>query len=220
MTKPLMIELFAGSATMAKEFQMLGYDTFTVDWNQNSKGSIDLVTDIHSLTPADLPTEPSVIWASPPCTYFSLARAQYKAFAPGGKPLTPEAVESVELVRHTLGIIEHMKPTYWFLENPRAHLRQQPMMRNLTADRVTVMYCQYGEPMQKPTDIWGRFPITWKPRQRCNHMKHQAQIGGTHDIVPKAETAILPLELCEEIARACVDSKGAYKHQMTLEEWL
>jgi len=225
----LVIELFAGSGVMSEAFEALGYETFKVDIQQNEKGTIDLIGDVNDLTPADFPSEPYVIWASPPCTQYSLARAQYKAFYPGGKPMTQAAHDANSLVLHTLDLVEQLNPTYWFIENPRAHLRQQPFMKQLM--RTTIRYCQYGEKFEKPTDIWGRFPITWRPRGRCHHSIHTVGVRDIgrdptrgkrpigFEVIPKSQRAILPLELCEQVAQSCHESKGAYQVE-SLRAWL
>ena len=217
--KVKVIELFAGSGVMSEAFEALGYETFKVDMLQNKKGSIDLIGDVNDLTPADLPSEPYVIWASPPCTSYSFARNKDPHFYPGGKPMCQEAHDSNALVMHTLDLIEQLNPTYWFLENPRAFLRMQPFMKQFM--RTTVRYCQYGEDFEKPTDIWGRFPITWRPMGRCHHSKHSINCAGTRAWPngPKTQRAILPADLCEQVAQSCHESKGAYQVE-SLRSWI
>lgn len=232
MNKPrLMIELFAGSARMASHFFALGYETLTLDIQQNKLETIDMVCDLMKIGPSDIQDNVDnffetygqiVIWASPPCTYYSLANNRYYHFGPGGKPQTEEAHEANKLVLHTLDIIMAINPTYWFMENPRAFLRQQKFMNFM---RETIHYCNYGENFQKPTDIWGRFPIRWNPLTRCNHKVHpggKSKKNGSKDYfdnLPKDQRAMLPVMLCEEISMSCGLSEGAYKYE-SLREWL
>ena len=214
---PLMIELFAGSARMAQTFKEAGFETFTVDIEELSRDperQIDLIADIWSLKADDLPPNPYVVWASPPCTAYSFARHKDRAFGPGGKPLCEEAHEANRLVQHTLHLIEQLEPTYWFLENPAAYLAMQPFMKFYMKRRVS--YCQYGEKTQKPTDIWGQHPIHWIPQAHCPHTNHTTQIshpkssGHWNNVVPKKDRAVLPQMLCDQIVKAVIDSGGAW----------
>ena len=66
-----LLELFAGSRSIGKEAEKQGFEVFSVDIN-NFK-DIDLVIDILDLKKEMIPFSPDVIWASPPCTYFSVA---------------------------------------------------------------------------------------------------------------------------------------------------
>ena len=223
---PLMIELFAGSARMAQTFREAGFETFTVDIEELSRDperQIDLIADVMSLKADDLPPNPHVVWASPPCTAYSFARQKDRVFGPGGKPLVDEAFEANHLVQHTLHLIGQLEPTYWFMENPAAYLAMQPFMKFYPKRRVS--YCQYGALTQKPTDIWGQHPIHWRPKAHCSHSSHGTQISqpksmaAFDSVVPKRDRALLPQPLCDEIVKAVVDSKGAYVVE-DLRAWL
>ena len=65
------LELFAGSRSVGKVAEELGYEVFSVDVKPFE--NIDLVKDIEFLTIEDIPFTPDIIWASPPCTTYSLA---------------------------------------------------------------------------------------------------------------------------------------------------
>ena len=223
---PLMIELFAGSARMAQTFREAGFETFTVDIEELSRDperQIDLIADVLSLQAVDLPSNPHVVWASPPCTAYSFARAKDPAFGPGGVPLCEEAHAANRLVQHTLHLIDQLEPTYWFMENPQAHLASQPFMRYYM--RRNVNYCQYGSLTQKPTHIWGKHPIHWIPKGHCHHTSHSSQIthpaqsGLWNNVIPKKNRALLPQPLCDEIVKAVIDSAGAYSVE-SLTEWI
>jgi len=219
---PLMIELFAGSARMAQTFREAGFETFTVDIEETSRDperQIDLIADVLSLQADDLPPNPHVVWASPPCTYYSKARhlsGKEAAFAPGGKPLTQDAHHANGLVRHTLNLIRELEPTYWFVENPVGYLAMQPMMKFYM--KRLVSYCNYNEDWQKPTHIWGQHPITWESKSHCSHVKHS---GGREALLAmeKSRRAILPQALCDEVVKAVIDSAGAYAVE-DLREWM
>lgn len=65
------LELFAGSRSVGKACEELGYKVFSVDW-EGFKG-IDLKIDIGNLKIKDLPFIPDIVWASPDCTTYSIA---------------------------------------------------------------------------------------------------------------------------------------------------
>lgn len=103
---------------------------------------------------------PDVIWASPPCTSYSIAAISHhrkKNVETGSlDPVSDFAKLSDELVKHTLELIKELKPKYWFIENPRGGMRKMDFMQGLP--RYTVTYCQYGDTRMKPTDIWTNHP--------------------------------------------------------------
>lgn len=104
--------------------------------------------------------KPVVIWASPPCTSYSIAAISHhrkKNVETGSlDPVSDFAKLSDELVKHTLELIKELKPKYWFIENPRGGMRKMDFMQGLP--RYTVTYCQYGDTRMKPTDIWTNHP--------------------------------------------------------------
>jgi len=65
------LELFAGSRSFSKVAEELGMETYTTDVKQFDK--IDYVCDIMNFDVSKVPFKPDVIWASPPCTFFSVA---------------------------------------------------------------------------------------------------------------------------------------------------
>lgn len=127
--------------------------------NQN----IDWYADIMEVTAKDIIERfgrPDVIWASPPCTSYSIAAISHhrkKNVETGSlDPVSDFAKLSDELVKHTLELIKELKPKYWFIENPRGGMRKMDFMQGLP--RYTVTYCQYGDTRMKPTDIWTNHP--------------------------------------------------------------
>jgi len=211
--KPLFIELFSGSKTTAREFEKLGFDTFTIDIDFDP----DLVKDIMSVVYADfthlnLASRPLVVvWASPPCKAFSLANTSNHHFAPGGKPLTEKAHLARNLVKKTLDIIQMIDPRFWFLENPfTGFLRHQKFMQKY--HMVKVLYCQYGSKFQKPTSIWGEFPSSWFPKGICHCHSHESL--WSHLSPNKSfremgfDRAIVPATLGREVGKACLISNS------------
>ena len=200
------LELFAGSRSIGKVADELGYEVFSVDIN-NFNG-IDLVKDIEFLTKDDVHFIPDVIWASPPCTTYSIAAISHHRDM--GKPKTDFAAKSDRLVLNTLRLIKEYDCKY-FIENPRGYLRKMHFM--LGVPKTTVWYCTYGDVRAKPTDIWSNHIYSlfnengWKPRPMCfngniNCQHQPAPRGsrtGTQGMKNNYERSKVPYELCKEI---------------------
>lgn len=65
------IELFSGSKSFSNVRGKFGDKTFTVDFIESFDN--DLTIDILKLKDHDLPKDINILWASPPCTTFSVA---------------------------------------------------------------------------------------------------------------------------------------------------
>ena len=207
------LELFAGSRSFSKVAEEMGMETFTTDYKDFDK--IDYVVDILDFNINKIPFKPDVIWASPPCTYFSVASIGHH-WNKDHTPKTPEAILGVKIVQKTLDIIDFLKPDFFFIENPRGKLRKLDVVKDI--QRTTVCYCQYGEDRMKPTDIWTNhlFDVFntkgWKPRKMCfngnKNCHHQpAPRGsqtGTQGLKGNYLRSIVPSELCKEILKSCI----------------
>lgn len=200
------IELFSGSCVVAETLRANGWEVLTIDINKSYQA--DVKTDIAGLNINDLPKKfrnPQLVWASPPCTTFSVLRIGHNWRDVMGLPMArnTRAAVGVYLVYKTLSLIHDLKPKYWFIENPVGKLRSMPFMKCL--HRKTVTYCQYGERVRKPTDIWTNH-ITWTPKPMCSNGDtcHIASPRGS-DAANKAgknnafERAKVPVSLIQEI---------------------
>ena len=200
------LELFAGSRSVGKAAEELGHEVFSVDINDFD--GIDLVQDIEFLTPDMIPFTPDLIWASPPCTTYSIAAISHHRDM--GKPKTDFAAKSDRLVINTLKIIKHFDCTY-YIENPRGYMRKMDFMQGIP--RTTVTYCSYGDSRMKPTDIWSNNIYSifntdgWQPKPMC----YNGNIKCQHEPAPRGsktgtqgkknnyERSKIPSELCKEI---------------------
>lgn len=207
------LELFSGTESFSKVARERGHKTFTVDLDLSFKP--DLCIDILKLTLEDLPKEfrnPDVIWASPPCTTFSVASIRH--YWKDGRPKNEATLRGLAIIEKTLWIIEELKPKFWILENPRGMLRKQAIMKGLKRDTVT--YCQYGTKIQKPTDLWNNldhaFKAMCKPGASCHERASRGAKKGVQGINNsfsdlgsrgKVLRAIVPKELCLEIIKSC-----------------
>jgi len=201
------LELFAGSRSIGIQAEKLGMNVFSSDIN-DFKG-INYVVNILEFDVNKVPFEPDIIWASPPCTCFSVASIGHHWT--GGKgayiPKTDGAKLGLELVKKTIEIIEYFKPTFWFMENPRGILRKLPVVQGLRKNTVT--YCQYGDERMKPTDIWTN-SILWEPRPMCKNgdpchvSAPRGSRTGTQGRSNAYERSKIPSELCYEILKSCI----------------
>lgn len=206
------LELFAGSRSFSKVAEELGMETYTTDFS-DFKG-IDLVKDILDVNATDIEKKfgiPDVIWASPPCTTFSVASLGHHWT--GGKnayvPKTDKCRNNIDVVKKSNSIIRyflHKNPNMlYYIENPRGVLRKLHFM-SWTEYRRTIWYCQYGDQRAKPTDIWTN-DFNWIPRAVCkngnpNCSHERAPRGsktGTQGLKGNYERSIVPSELCKEI---------------------
>jgi hypothetical protein len=163
----LVFDFFAGTRSATQPFEDAG-DT-VISFDNDERFDLTETVDISSLTAADLVARygrPDFVWASPPCTAFSVASIGYH-WASSGVPKTEAARFSVELVAHTRALVEALNPVRGFvIENPRGMLRKLDVLAGLT--RYTVTYCQYGDDRMKPTDLWTNV-TSWLPRLPCRN---------------------------------------------------
>jgi hypothetical protein len=206
------LELFSGTKSFSKVAKEFGHSTFTID--KDPKLEPDRVMDILDMN--YFPGNFDIVWASPPCTAFSVASIGHHWT--GGKgayiPKTEFAEISQEIVKKTIRLIQDIQPKYWFIENPRGVLRKMPFMKGDGQDgttlcgakfkRITVTYCQYGDTRMKPTDIWTNF-TEWKPRpmckngDKCHESAPRGSRTGTQGLKGAKDRGVIPPELFREI---------------------
>ena len=106
------LELFAGSRSFTKVAQSpkFGFNTYTSD-NQ-SFANIDQICDIFDFNLNDcikaLRGVPDIIWASPPCTTFSVASFGHH-WHPDRKPKTEQAKNGIKIIEKTIITLEQVK---------------------------------------------------------------------------------------------------------------
>jgi len=202
------VELFCGTKSFSKIADARGFKTFTVDILGSFRP--DLCSDILMVDRADLPDKVGVLWASPPCQAFSVA-AIGSSWCGNYHPKRIETALGMAWVLKTLDLIREIKPTYWFIENPRGVLRKMGFMEGL--HRNTVTYCQYGDTRMKPTDIWTNL-VDWKPRPKCKNgdpchiAAPRGSKTGTQGLDGAKERSRIPPELFEEIFNVIQDRRS------------
>ena len=203
------LELFAGSRSFSKVSEEFNYKTYTTDIEPFER--IDQVCNIFKFDIDKMVNEvgkPDIIWASPPCTTFSVA--SISTHWTGGKrayiPKTKEAEMGIQIIEETIQIIDMLKPKYFYIENPRGLLRKMPIITQENYIRNTIWYCQYGDTRAKPTDIWTN-NYNWKPKPVCKNGNpdchhERAPRGsrtGTQGLKDNYERSKVPYNLCKEI---------------------
>jgi len=217
------LELFAGSRSFSKVAEKHGFKTYTTDNQDFDK--INQVCDIFDFdidkAIDSLGGKPNVIWASPPCTFFSVASIGHH-WNKDHTPKTEQAKLGVKIVKKTIDIIKEINPMFYFIENPRGKLRKLDVVKELPIKTVT--YCSYGDMRMKPTDIWTN--LKWNPRELCKNgnreCHHQpAPRGsqtGTQGLKGAYEKSKIPPQLFEELFQRMGNAQLNALLQLFIEE--
>jgi hypothetical protein len=163
----LVFDFFAGTGSSTRAFEQSG-DTI-VSFDNDAQFDVTETVDVSALSADELVAKygrPDFVWASPPCTAFSVASIGHHWVA-SRVPRTDQAREAMVLVRKTRELLESLSPRFGFvIENPRGMLRKLDVLAGLP--RHTVTYCQYGDDRMKPTDLWSTVE-GWFPRLPCRN---------------------------------------------------
>ena len=159
---PRLLELCCGSKSVSKYFEAQGWECITVDIDKKFEPTI--IADVRSIDPPNTwkAGEFDVVWCSPPCTFFSIARSR----APRDFRSADQIVIACwDIIRHLIS--DTTKNVFWFMENPATgYLKTRPYMQEFEEEKKTLCYCKYGCPYKKSTNIWSN--MDWEPRPMCN----------------------------------------------------
>lgn len=171
-----------------------------MDWDEKFDDCIH--RDCYTVT-LDEMNQYDIIWASPDCTTYSIASGG--KYRKNGIPLSDYAIQCdinneifMEKIRKYKGV--------YFIENPRGNFRGMPFVSGVP--RYTVTYCQYGYPIQKPTDIWTNIPnpkfkLPCKAGASCHIGSPSGKNIGLSSVFRGEDRARIPEQLCEHIVDIC-----------------
>ena len=206
------LELFSGTGSVGRAFERAGWEVVSLDVDRKCSASIH--ADVLTWDCATFPPDHfDCVWASPPCTQYSIARTTAK---------TPRNLELADsIVKRTLGIIAYFSPKVWWIENPwTGLLKSREVVQGLP--QLIVDYCAYGSLYRKRTMFLTN--VSWSFR-RCAGVGQCPSMAGTRhiksaqrrpiringvltvgDMCTLDELHALPEDLCSEIVRATVSS--------------
>ena len=108
----LTLELFAGAGSLGNVFKNWGCQVVSLDRDMDADIRTDIMDwDYRIYEPGCF----DVIWSSPPCTERSRAKTTS----------VRKIAEASQVVQHTIGIMDFMRPAYWFLKNIKPEKRRQ-----------------------------------------------------------------------------------------------
>ena len=155
------LELFSGTGSVGKVARERGHEVVSIENDPCFEATY--CEDILTFDFSQLET-PDFIWASPPCTTFTLMIHFHKPLIRGndGAALTDKAREGDALLHKTIDIVTYFRdknPHLLFvIENPRAYMRKQPCLQDFK--RATTSYNHFGFPYMKATDFFSNFEIS------------------------------------------------------------
>lgn len=207
------VDLFSGLGGFSQAFVDRGHDVLRIEYDERFlQIPHTSIANVLDLVPDDLWSiqmgYPEIILAAPPCNHFSIAAVSHH-WNKDGTP-TEKTQKQIDLVRHTIKLIEDVSPKYWILENPRGMMR-----RVLGKPNKTIMMAAYGKEAYKPTDLWGVFPpIDWLMPMKWEKAPRGSSLGvqGYND---PAETAKIPYDFSLAV---CLAAEGN-SPQTTLEDF-
>jgi len=171
---PVFLDLCSGLGGASEAFTQEGWTVIRIENNpQLEYVPFTRILDVLDWTDwIDLLPRCDVIWASPPCTEFSLAD-----WRKDREDLQPD----MSIVQACLDIIDYLKPRVWVLENVRGA-------------------CRFFEPLigkhQQvigPFFLWGQFPRIPMPYDSPQHRKM--------DVRDPQKRALIPFEVSMQFAR-------------------
>ena len=147
-----LLELFSGTGSIGKVAINYNFEITSLDKDMEAT----IKTDIMNWDYKTYPTKHfDVIWASPPCTEFSIAKTT------GIRKID----EANNIVKRILEIISYFNLTYYMIENPQTGLlKNQTFMLDIPFNDLD--YCKYGMKYRKRTRIWNNLN-TWIPKPLC-----------------------------------------------------
>ena len=214
------LEIFAGTQSFSKAVKRNSdkHEVVTVDILDKFKPTIktDILTwDYKVYKPGYF----DVIWCSPPCTEYSIAKTR------GERNL--ELADS--LVKKSFEIIDYFKPKVFIVENVGTGLLVKRMKDIRDVPMYLVDYCSYGKMYRKRTAIWSNIPFDFNlccGAGKCHAMngkKHRGSVGNGRseikvssiwekDAIPESLVDYIVEKCRREVRKAWIDEYVMYYH--------
>ena len=180
-----LLELFSGTHSVGRVAEQMGFEIVSVDINDYSGKYIPThKVDIMEFDYKQYkPDEFDIIWASPPCLYYSVLQYSWYGREKKGGLYTKEQHQQELLiadgwVKKTLEIINYFKNAKWIIENPRTGLlKKREFMKDIPY--IDVDYCRYCDwGYKKPTRLWTNMKYEGLTcNKKCGNM-----IGNRHKL--------------------------------------
>ncbi|AJR29219.1 cytosine DNA methyltransferase [Bohle iridovirus] len=173
------LDLFSGTHSVPKACaQREGWSCVTVDL-ADSDYNVDVLEWDYT---KDLkPREFDVVWASPPCRYFSKLRESNIGRGGMTKKSVKEDLETkgLPLLRRAMEIIAYLQPKKFIVENPDTGRMKEYMT---ALPHYVVDYCAYSDwGYRKRTRLWtdieGFVPKTCAGKESCPNMERNPSSG-------------------------------------------
>ena len=150
------LSLFDATGEWAKPWAEAGYNVVTIDLKTDGIDVMDI--DSEWLIEHEL-TDVHVVLAACPCTDFAVSGARdwkdtKSSRVKGGKDNTGRTHKSIDLVNHTVGIIEYLQPAIWAIENPVGRIAK---VTDVPEARLIFDPHHFGDDYTKKTLIYGNF---------------------------------------------------------------
>ena len=190
--------------------------------DKSKRFSPTMCKDILDIKVSDLPSNPDIILASPPCEGFSRLRYAFnwKESEVGTQvPISVKSRLGIKILQKTVALINEVRPRYFIIENPVGKMRHMPEVRDF--ERRTVTYCQYGEAAQKPTDLWGGFPpgLALLPTCKAGALCHTSAAGSAKGAIvtasDAAHRAVVPYALSLAVCLAMEATLSSHHEHQT-----
>tara|TARA_R110001599_G_scaffold320831_1_gene531188 strand:+ start:969 stop:1598 length:630 start_codon:yes stop_codon:yes gene_type:complete len=206
MTK--LLELFSGTMSVGKVADNLGYQVVSLDiCDYNGKFSPSHKIDILEFDYKQYDKDYfDVIWASPPCVYYStLQYGWYGQKKKDGIFTKEKHMKLLELadswVKKVIEIIEYFNVKKWFIENPRTGLlKKREFMEYIPF--IDVDYCRYCDwGYRKQTRIWTNIEKFDSKTcdKKCGQIKNNKHIVNGSKDIPKLKRYRIPPYLVFEL---------------------
>jgi site-specific DNA-cytosine methylase len=196
-----LLELFSGTKSISKAVGEQFTEVISVDMVNKYKPTI--LTDIlkwdYTVYP---PGHFHTIWASPPCTEYSMLNQSIPH-------KTPNLTLADSIVQKTIEIIEYFKPHRWYMENPQSGtLKDRVFMWGVPY--YDIDYCAYAMwGYRKRTRIWTNVEnfdaMMCSGRGKCPNMidaRHRIGIGCGYGVTNLAERYRIPEKLVTDLFKA------------------